>query len=451
MSDISESKKVVTPLSPGSIITIACRMLKNINKHILFHNERTAYIALNIARRLNLSKEYSIPNIVILALFHTIGFFKDDGFFGYSDTQKTTDLFADNHETEGKYVFGCYYLQYMTPMKKESLALEAFFQPYNQDLERYTYEEKIRAIIFFSAKISDYIDKNPDKDLPADLNSICPDHFDPSVVSAFNKVNTQNKIVDEIRSKQHLTTLYNYIQKIAMSDREKNQYLKMLVYILDFKSTCTMTHSINTACYALSLGLRLNLSQELLSELFVSAFLHDIGKICTPQRILEAPGKLSPEEMGIMRHHVNHSKKMVQDLVSPAILDDIYRHHEKLNGCGYPSKLSEKDINTLQRIITIADITSALSDSRSYKEKFDPQRTICILQEMSNNGELDADITNLLTNNFSLIMEELKHFQKPLQADFSKILMKYNDFLFSDTFMDTVENIEILEEPIEEI
>ena len=62
-------KKVVNPLSAGSIIQIACEMLKYINKQILFHNERTAFIALNIARHMGLGKEYSLQNLVILSLF----------------------------------------------------------------------------------------------------------------------------------------------------------------------------------------------------------------------------------------------------------------------------------------------------------------------------------------------------------------------------------------------
>lgn len=462
MAESSNNQKIFSPITPGSIITIACRMLKNVNKHILFHNERTAFIALNLARRLNLSKNYSISNIVILCLFHTIGFFKEDVFFNTADISLSAekDLFLKNHETEAKYVFACYYLQFMTPLKKEALALESFFQPYNQDLERFIHEEKIKSIIYFAARVSEYIGKHPDEPLPQDLNQLDPDHFDPSVVNAFDKMNQGNQLVSQITSKQHLAILYNYIQKIQMTEKEKNQYLKLLVYILDFKSTSTVTHSINTSCFALSLGMRLNLSREVLSELFVSALLHDIGKICTPQRILEAPGQLSPEEMGIMRHHVNHSKKMVQDLVSASILENIYRHHEKLNGKGYPQKLNSNDLNLLQRIITICDITSALNDSRSYKEKFDSEKTIAILNDMAQQDELDKTVTNLLTSNFEAIKKDVRNFRKPLQADFSKILMKYNDYLFSDSLIDSIEideeidlleDAEMIPDPIEEI
>ncbi len=114
----------------------------------------------------------------------------------------------------------------------------------------------------------------------------------------------------------------------------------------------------------------MGLSPAKLSELYCSAILHDIGKIATPQRILEFPGKLAPEDMGIMRHHVNHSKRILSGHAPEQIIENVYRHHEKLDGKGYPRHLERKDLNLIQRILTVADITSALNDTRSYKAEF---------------------------------------------------------------------------------
>lgn len=440
-------KKVVNPLSAGSIIQIACEMLKYINKQILFHNERTAFIALNIARHMGLGKEYSLQNLVILSLFHTIGFFRDDTFFSYSASEDKIDYFTKDHFIESKYVFSCYYLEFMTPLKQDALALENFFQPYNKDMEKYIYQEKIKSILYFSARISDYIYRNPDSPLPEDLNSLEPGQFNPLVVQSFQQINHNNSIINQIKTKTHLNFLYNYVSKITLSDKDKNCYLKLVTYLLDFKSTSTMTHSINTSCYALALGMRFNLSQDDISQLFISSMLHDIGKICTPQKILEAPGKLSPEEMGIMRYHVNHSKKILTDLVPENILEDVYRHHEKLNGNGYPNHLTEAELSLIQRIITIADITSALSDSRSYKGEFSVEETFTIMQKMTDNGELDKNIISVLFNQYDSIMEDLRFFQKTLQADFSQIFMRYNDFVFNDIepLVDAVEVIDTVE------
>lgn len=445
------NKKVVNPLSSGSILRIICEMLKQINKQILFHNERTAFIALNLARHIGLGKDYSLQNIVILSLLHTIGFFRNDTFFSYTDAEEKIDYFSKNHITESKYVFSCYYLEFMTPLKHDALALENFLQPYDKDMEQYVHQEKIKSILYFSARISDFIYKNPDSDLPQNLNNIAPNQFNPEIVHSFQQINRNNTIVSQIKEKQHLEYLDNYINKITLTDKEKNNYLKLIAYLLDFKSTSTMTHSINTSCYALALGMRFNLSQADISELFVSAMLHDIGKICTPQKILEAPGRLSPEEMGIMRYHVNHSKKILTDLVPTNILDDVYRHHEKLNGTGYPNHLTQENLTFIQRIITVSDITSALNDSRSYKDEYDADKTLSIIKEMTQNNELDSRVVDVLINHYDDIQKDIKMFQKTLKADFSKIFSNYNDFVFSnlDTLVEKIKPEEI--EEIEEL
>ena len=148
-----------------------------------------------------------------------------------------------------------------------------------------------------------------------------------------------------------------------------------------------------------------------------------------------------------MRYHVNHSKKILTDLVPENILEDVYRHHEKLNGNGYPNHLTEAELSLIQRIITIADITSALSDSRSYKGEFSVEETFTIMQKMTDNGELDKNIISVLFNQYDSIMEDLRFFQKTLQADFSQIFMRYNDFVFNDIepLVDAVEVIDTVE------
>ena len=195
-----------------------------------------------------------------------------------------------------------------------------------------------------------------------------------------------------------------------------------------------MKHSINTSSISLSLGLRLNLNDDDMTKLYTSAFLHDIGKMSTPQKILESPGKLSPEDMGIMRHHVKHSKRILNGLVSDEIVEIVYRHHEKLTGKGYPWHVAGKDLTLLQRILTVADITSALNDSRSYKGNFSKEKTISIISNMTNKGELDPAITKFIIEDFDTILQEEQIFQNMLQVDFSKVIAYYNDYIFNETY-----------------
>lgn len=420
-------------LTPGDIIHISLRMLGSINQGITLHSIRTAFLAWSIAQTHQLNNKCTVQNLVMLALYHTLGYFREDFNFEYHPQNHLVDYFSEGKATDSKYIFACYYLKFMTPLGEDAVALENFNQPYNDDIKRFIYQEDYKSVIYLCARISDYVEKNPDKDLPEDINELAPGFFDPEYVEAFKIANKDNCLIKKIREKQFTQELSEYISTIKFTPNDSEQFEKILIYFLDFKSTYTVSHIINTTCYAISLGLRMNLSSKELSELFVSAVLHDIGKIAIPQSILEFPGKLSPEQMGIMRHHVNHSKRIIHDYAPENIVENVYRHHEKLNSKGYPLAISGKDISIIQRILTVADITSALNDSRSYKKEFSNEKTISILTEMTNNGELDPEITKFIFNDFPTICEEQKYLHEVLKVEFSHVLNNYNNYLFDNT------------------
>ena len=439
-------------LKAPDMANIALRMLACINKEVVLHSVRTAYLCYKTVCVHPMNEECNSKKLVMLAIFHTLGFLREDFHFNYNPHDSNLDYFTNEKSIESKYVFACYYLEYMTPLKNDALALQNFLQPHNMDLRKYLYQEEYKDVIYMCARISDYIMKNPDKQLPADLNELAPGYFDPEYVEAFGIANKGNILTDKIRAGTHTEEINDFISTILLPEEENKMLEKMLIQLLDFKSTSTMKHSINTSGYALSLGLRMNLSSNDLTILYNSAFLHDIGKIATPQRILEFPGKLSPEDMGIMRHHVNHSKRILSGHVSEEIIETVYRHHEKLNGKGYPRHVEAKDLTLVQRILTVADITSALHDSRSYKGEFSKEKTLSIIKDMTKNGELDPEITKFVIEDFDALLEEQQFFQSMLSVDFSNVIVNYNNYILSDvgtiadSVVDDVEDIEDLED-----
>ena len=440
-------------LKPGEIVLISLKMLGSINKHITFHNIRTAYLAWKLAETVN-DERLDIKHLVVLSLYHTLGFLRIDNYSDYNPHDSNIDFFSDTKEIASKYVFSCYYLKYMTPLGTSARALENFTQPYNDVMKHFIIQERLKSIIYLCARISTYLFHHGDSELPEDLNEIAPGYFDPEYVRAFKVANKNNVLVEAIRDDKFTDEFQAYLKGLTFPEKESEMLEKLLIYFLDFKSTYTVSHAINTSCYALSLGKRMGLNPSELSELFCSAILHDIGKIATPQRILEFPGKLSPEDMGIMRHHVNHSKRILSGNAPEQIIENVYRHHEKLNGKGYPRHISGEQLTLIQRILTVADITSALNDSRSYKAEFSTEKTISIITKMTDDGELDANISKFIQQEFDEILQEQQYLYKILRVDFSQVLARYNDYIFSDVSQladdalqeEDIEDIEEIEE-----
>ena len=137
--------------------------------------------------------------------------------------------------------------------------------------------------------------------------------------------------------------------------------------------------------FARSLGLSAR-DQERLTR---GALLHDLGKAKIPLTILNKPGRLSAEELAVMRTHPGIGYEILREQgdYEPEMLDVVLHHHELLDGSGYPDGLSGSQIGDLVRLITICDVYAALIERRPYKEPMPSSRAFEILQDMGNKLE----------------------------------------------------------------
>ena len=142
----------------------------------------------------------------------------------------------------------------------------------------------------------------------------------------------------------------------------------------------TDAHNYRVTLYALRLGESIGLDADALQALVKGAFLHDLGKIGIPDRILHKPGRLDADEFAIMRLHVEHGLDIVQRI---EWLRDAQRvvggHHEKYDGSGYPRQSAGESIAIEARIFAIADVFDALTSRRPYKEALTLEATMEIL------------------------------------------------------------------------
>jgi putative nucleotidyltransferase with HDIG domain len=127
-------------------------------------------------------------------------------------------------------------------------------------------------------------------------------------------------------------------------------------------------------------------------HLIRGALLHDIGKAKIPLAILNKPGALTGDEMALVRTHatIGHEILSEQGGYEPELLEVVLRHHELLDGSGYPDGFAGAQINDLVRLVTICDIYAALIERRAYKEPMEPARAFKALQDMD--GKLEGSL-----------------------------------------------------------
>ncbi len=156
----------------------------------------------------------------------------------------------------------------------------------------------------------------------------------------------------------------------AMSSLERSYdiTLEALGDALDLKDRETEGHSRRVTLFTIAIAQALGLPREQITVIARGAFLHDIGKMAIPDKILNKPGKLEPEEMMIMKEHAYHGYQIVKKIPFLAdVAEIVYSHQEWFNGEGYPRHLKGNEIPLGARIFSVADTFDAITSDRPYR------------------------------------------------------------------------------------
>lgn len=212
-------------------------------------------------------------------------------------------------------------------------------------------------------------------------------------------VNYVQEIFDSpaIAIKQNVDRCRNLIKHILNDVMNSSGVMTALSSLVDHNAY-TYVHSVQVATYSIALHVRMfELSRDELMDVGIGSLFHDYGKVYVPRVLLEKPGKLSASEfMEVKKHPVyGYSTLKDLDIFTPVALGIVKHHHEKENGNGYPDGLSSYDIARSSKITAIADVFSALTTNRSYREALSKETAMDIMY-----GEMEGSFDMQYLNTF---------------------------------------------------
>ncbi|CAG0967236.1 partial Cyclic di-GMP phosphodiesterase response regulator RpfG, partial [Anaerolineae bacterium] len=152
----------------------------------------------------------------------------------------------------------------------------------------------------------------------------------------------------------------------------------------EYRDPETGAHILRMSHYTRLIAQNLGLTEAEQELLLDAAPMHDIGKVGTPDHILLKPGRLTDEELVIMRQHAEIGYEILKDSVSPLLRTAAlvaWTHHEKFDGSGYPRGLAGENIPLYGRIVAVADVFDALTSARPYKLAWEVDRALDFLRE----------------------------------------------------------------------
>jgi putative nucleotidyltransferase with HDIG domain len=150
-----------------------------------------------------------------------------------------------------------------------------------------------------------------------------------------------------------------------------NDLLKVLVKAIETRDPYTSGHSMRVSSLGGRIGMGMGLPAKKIEEVETAALLHDIGKIDEIYNdILKKPGSLSAEEREVIESHATKGAELLQSLssVSDEIIASVRHHHERVDGKGYPDRISGKEIPLGARIIKVCDAIDAMLSDRPYRK-----------------------------------------------------------------------------------
>ncbi len=168
---------------------------------------------------------------------------------------------------------------------------------------------------------------------------------------------------------------------------------RLVSSIVDAKSHFTAAHSLGVAELSRHLGERMGFGQDSLAEMEIAGLMHDIGKLCVPDEIIEKPGRLTFAEFSMMERHSFETYQILRHVPGlEKIAEWAAFHHEALNGHGYPFRRSAETLSWEARIVAVADVFQALAQTRPYRGPQSLEEISSILEEFVTRGVLDPDI-----------------------------------------------------------
>lgn len=389
----------------SSLLGTLAKALNLIDPNVENHHQQTAYLAYMIAREAGFSPE-ELELTIYSALLHDIGFI--------ANARVTSIAELESHSSElgrigASIIEGLPGTSVISDIIRYCQNSWSYYLSFPEDVrERFRYSARISTVVHLADVASTMI--NPDEpiihqsqSIRRSIASMRDREFSGEAVDAFLSASEREFIWMDLRyNPQFLTFFTGEIQPVSL-DRTV-ELTGFMSRIIDYRSSFTAMHSAGVAASAEGLARKAGMSEDECKMMRIAGYLHDVGKLTTPAAILEKPGKLTDEEFDRIKEHPYYTRLILMDVEGfDRIANWAGFHHEKLDGSGYPFRFGAEYLDTGSRIMAIADIYSAITEVRPYRDGMKREDAMRILKGDADRGKIDRSIVDLLDENYDEI------------------------------------------------
>ncbi|VUT05600.1 HD-GYP domain-containing protein [Klebsiella spallanzanii] len=371
-----------------SALMLTTRVIQIINPELHLHMQRTALIALELALAAGLSRQQQ-QTVFCAALLHDIGVLGDKRVIS---SLNAIDNLNDPHQHRGAEMLA--ELSTLAPILP--IIRDHHFSPdHRGSLEQH--------IVYFADVFERLL--SGDKSAPT-YQSDMIDQFralyqeiDPPLCQTLCQLAQKEHFWLHLNPGhiQRMLEIIGPINDVYINIDGLKDICLLIAKIVDTYSSFTASHSLMVGKISRTLAARMNLPELECKKIEIAGYLHDIGKVYIPLKILEKQGELNAEELLQVREHSYMTGEILSAFSELGeIINWAANHHEKLDGSGYPLHLNQDYLQLEDRIIAIADIFTALTEDRPYRHGMSRQQALQLIETDVINGALDKDVYRVL-------------------------------------------------------
>ena len=235
------------------------------------------------------------------------------------------------------------------------------------------------------------------EEMASDLRGRGGREFHPAAIAAFEQAACREAFWLDLTSRHKEALLKERFGGKALHLDGDSLYdlARVLARIVDYRSSYTALHSAGVARTSGILARKAGLPDSTVRLVGVAGYLHDVGKLSINPSLLEKPGKLTREEMLLIRQHPYHTREILSAVPGlEAVSLWAALHHERLDGKGYPFR--ETRIPLEARIVAVADIFTAITEDRPYRRGMEKAECLRVLHGQVKEGAIDGELVSLL-------------------------------------------------------
>ncbi len=401
-------------LSYSNFLQLLLRTLDHIDSGLSGHGERVAYRVMVAAKKYGQFSDEELCKLIWTVLFHDIGNFHNVDISNLIERERLT---AGSHAKYG-YLFLKEYGPY-----PDFAPVVLYHHSNHTQVKEANISEQLKwicNILMVQNSLDLYHTAHPEKSKEENLdvlNQLSTTQYCPDAIAFAKDMEPEITCSMDVMHQE----LLDELSHLQITRTERAAFLKVLVSSIDFRSRVTALHCATIIEVSDLLAEFCQVDEADRYDIHVGATIHDLGKVAIPTRILESPDRLLGKDWDIMKSHVKLTGEILDGIVSKKILNIAVRHHETMDGTGYPKGISGADLTLPERIVAVADVTSALAQERSYKKAFPLKEVVRILDDMSKNGKLCPEVVAVLKEHQDEIYQKVQDVVDKTQGEYDRI------------------------------